>query len=85
MSKTFPYANFYFYRSKSNKIFIPINYFLAYSSLSSVSSSLSSPAISPRNSSPVNPVDSNTSNIGKNKLKMLYLAVNINIKTLVNF
>ncbi|XP_043463526.1 protein bicaudal C isoform X1 [Leptopilina heterotoma] len=35
----------------------------AYSSLSSVSSSLSSPAISPRNSSPVNPVDSNTSNI----------------------
>ncbi|XP_011159927.1 protein bicaudal C homolog 1-B isoform X3 [Solenopsis invicta] len=32
----------------------------AYSSLSSVSSSLSSPAISPRNISPVNPADSNT-------------------------
>ncbi|XP_036142440.1 protein bicaudal C homolog 1-B isoform X2 [Monomorium pharaonis] len=32
----------------------------AYSSLSSVSSSLSSPAISPRNISPVNPTDANT-------------------------
>ncbi|KAG5329672.1 BIC1B protein, partial [Acromyrmex heyeri] len=32
----------------------------AYSSLSSVSSSLSSPAISPRNISPVNPTDTNT-------------------------
>jgi len=47
--------------------FLFTNLFTAYSSLSSVSSSLSSPAISPRNISPVNPTDANT-NLGKSNV-----------------
>lgn len=51
--------------------------FAAYSSLSSVSSSLSSPAISPRNISPVNPTDTSP-NLGKCSVDRAQVSFEIN-------